>query len=318
VARLRIFDAGRRYGPLTDLLTLVDATVAKRANRWWMFADGFTKSLPDIQLFSASLPEGAPLSAAGWTITADPADERRPALLAGKQRSHPWDGRGGRHCPSYVRGFDPGSGTWVERIYYAGAATDYTGPYSIGYVEWAGDTWVDQPAPAFTANEYWEHGSVYEPNLIYHDGKWKMWYVAGANHDDYVVQGYAESPDGRTGWSAHQIFFAAEEKVFDFCVIEGSQGYEAVFSRVNLTGRTAGSPETGLWWCRADRPAPDISGWSEPVKICGPGPWKPCLRYGEASRSEMFVFHDGLYPNNSGFGMPTHFTIDCLKIARPR
>jgi hypothetical protein len=30
------------------------------------------------------------------------------------------------------------------------------------------------------------------------------------------------------------------------------------------------------------------------------------------------VFHDGLYPNNSGFGMPTHFTIDCLKIARPR
>ena len=39
--------------------------------------------------------------------------------------------------------------------------------------------WVDQSTPALT-NEDWEHGSVYEPNLIYHGSKWKMWYVAGS------------------------------------------------------------------------------------------------------------------------------------------
>ena len=48
---------------------------------------------------------------------------------------------------------------------------------------------MDQPEPAFIANEEWEHGSVYEPNLIYHDGKWKMWYVAGSNQEDYLVHG---------------------------------------------------------------------------------------------------------------------------------
>lgn len=29
-----------------------------------------------------------------------------------------------------------------------------------------------------------EHSSVYEPNLVYHDGKWKMSYVAGSNRED--------------------------------------------------------------------------------------------------------------------------------------
>jgi hypothetical protein len=32
------------------------------------------------------------------------------------------DGKGGRHCPSYVKGWEPTKGEWVERIYYAGAA----------------------------------------------------------------------------------------------------------------------------------------------------------------------------------------------------
>lgn len=156
-----------------------------------MFACADTKTLPEISLFSASLPEGEPLSASGWEITADSQDPQKPAPLAGKFASYWWDGKGGRHCPSYVKGWDPDKGAWVERIYCAGASQDYMGPYVIGYVEWDGVNWVDQAAPAFTANEYWEHGSVYEPNLVYHDGKWKMWYVAGANQDDYLVQGYA-------------------------------------------------------------------------------------------------------------------------------
>jgi hypothetical protein len=311
----RIFDAGKGFGSVSNLRTFVDCTIVNRQNRWWMFAGGVEKGSREIQLFSASLPEGAPLSAAGWNITLNENDPARPALLAGKTRSYWWDGAGGRHCPSYVKGWDPERNAWVERIYYAGAARDFMGPYAIGYVEWDGDRWVDQPAPVFTANEYWERGSVYEPNLIYHEGKWKMWFVAGANQDDYIVQGYSESADGRTGWSHHQMAFAQEEKVFDFCVLPVAGGFEAVFARVNV--RNTDLPRTGLWWTRAENPSPNISDWSEPVRISGPGPWKPVLCYGETDPKKMFVFCDGAYPNTTGVGIPIHFTLDCLEIDRP-
>lgn len=311
----RIFDAGLGYSDLTGLRTLVDCTIANRDGRWWMFACGVEHGSPEIHIFSASLPQGAPLSAAGWTITTAPQSPERPALLAGKSRSHWWDGLGGRHCPSWVRGWDPEKNAWVERIYYAGAARNFMGPYAIGYLEWNGEAWVDQPAPAFTANEYWERGSVYEPNLIYHDGKWRLWYVAGANQDDYLVQGYSESPDGRGNWSEHRIVFAPEEKVFDFCVIEVPDGYEAVFARVNVGKGEV--PKAGLWWCHAGEPSPLASNWSEPVRLSGGGPWKPVLRYDPADPRRMFVFHDGAYPNTKPGEIPFHFTIECLEIDRP-
>lgn len=309
----RIFDAGAGYGALKNLKTFVDPTIVKRDGQWWMFAGGVEKGVWEIELFSASLPAGSPLSAEGWTITANENDVTRPAVVAGKSKSYWWDGKGGRHCPTYVKGWDPEKSAWVERIYYAGSAHHFLGPYAIGYVEWDGERWVDQPAPVFFANEYWERGSVYEPNLLYHDGIWKMWYVAGANQDDYLVQGYAESPDGRTNWSQHRIVFAAEEKVFDFCVIPANDRYEAVFAQVNVAN--ADLPKTGLWWCHGKEPSPVISEWSEPVRISGPGPWKPAAVYGE--NGKMFVFHDNQYPNTSGFGMPIHFTVDCLETDCP-
>ena len=154
------------------------------------------------------------------------------APVSGRQRSRAWDSNGGRHCPSYARGWDPTEGKWVERIYYAGAADNLWGPYTIGYLEWDGEMWVDQPEPAFTANEDWEHGSVYEPNLIYQDGKWRMWYVAGSNQEDYLIQGYAESDDGRTGWSEHVVCAPPEMKMFDFCVRQRGTGFDALFARV--------------------------------------------------------------------------------------
>ena len=311
----RIFDAGKGYGSVTNLRILVDCTVAHRQGQWWMCVCGVEKGSREIQLFSASLPAGAPLSAEGWTLATDENDPARPALAAGKARSYWWDGAGGRHCPSYVRGWDPERNLWVERIYYAGAARDFMGPYAIGYVEWDGARWADQDAPAFTANEYWERGSVYEPNLIYHDGRWKMWYVAGANQDDYLVHGYSESPDGRTGWSPHRIVFAPEEKVFDFCVLPVAGGFEAIIARVNV-GKTE-IPRTGLWWTQAKAPSPDIAEWSQPVRISGAGPWKPVLRYGELDPRKMFVFCDGQYSNTTGSGIPFHFTLDCLEIDRP-
>src|ERR1700691_799449 len=83
----RIFDAGKGYGSLTKLKTLVDCTIAKRDDQWWMFACGVDQTSWQIDMFSASLPTGAPLAAEGWSITADLNDLSRPAVLAGKPRS---------------------------------------------------------------------------------------------------------------------------------------------------------------------------------------------------------------------------------------
>jgi hypothetical protein len=288
-----------------------------------MYLAGRATGRESTQLFSASLPEGAPLAATGWQLTARNDDRTRIADLAPQDISQAWDLRGGRHCPSYVRGWDPQRQAWVERIYYAGGASQIWGPYTIGYLEWDGNNWVDQPAPVFTANESWERGSVYEPNLIYHDGKWKMWYVAGSNQDDYIVHGYAESPDGHSGWSDHRVVFGPEEKVFDFCVLGTPRGYEAVFSRVIL-GKTPPSEPAGLWWCEAKTPSPTISDWSKPVQIMTSedrgwhsGPWKPTFGYSETDPNRMFVFFDGLYQKEAAGPFPYVFTLGCLEGQRP-
>ncbi|MGH9581949.1 MAG: hypothetical protein ACRD4O_03305, partial [Bryobacteraceae bacterium] len=224
--------------------------------------------------------------------------------------------------PSYVKGWDPQRSTWVERIYYAGGAEHVWGPYTIGYLEWDGGKWVDQPAPTFVAEEDWEHGSVYEPNLIYADGKWKMWYAAGSNQEYYVVQGFAESADGRTNWTKHKLFAPTEDKIFDFCVIRAETGYEAVFSRVWL-GKPEQPATAGLWWCHADTPSSDFSDWSRPVQIMTAedrgwhaGPWKPSVQYSETDPNRMFVFFDGLYRTDKAGPFPYAFTLGCLEIMK--
>ena len=300
---------------------LTDATVAKRGDQWWMYLGGQAHGYGATQLYSASLPAGAPLSATGWTLTRDSDGEL--AQLAGQHASAAWDLDGGRHCPSYVKGWDPRSGKSVERIYYAGAVKNLWGPYTIGYLEWDGDKWVDQPEPAFVANEDWERGSVYEPNLIYADGKWKMWYVSGSNAENYLVHGYAESVDGRTNWSDHRIFAPPEMKMFDFCVRQRDCDYEAVFSRVWLAN-TPPSQETGLWWCRADNLFSTLAGWSEPIQIMTAedrgwhvGPWKPSFDWDHADPGRMLVFFDGCYKTEDPGPFPFAFTLGCLEVNRP-
>ena len=85
----RIFDAGLGYGPLSDLITFTDASVVSRGGQWQMIAGGLDKTSGEINLLSATLPTGAPLSATGWQITADPGHPHRPAILAAKTLSHP-------------------------------------------------------------------------------------------------------------------------------------------------------------------------------------------------------------------------------------
>jgi hypothetical protein len=300
---------------------VLDASVARRGDRWWMCLAGQATGQGAPQLFSAALDPGAPLAALGWQLTRDEAGH--VVSLAGQNASRAWDGPGGRHCPAYVRGWDPHKHAGVERIYYAGGAENVWGPYTIGFLEWDGHAWLDQPTPAFTANEDWEHGSVYEPNLIYHGGRWKMWYVAGSNYENYLVHGYAESEDGVTGWSSHTLFAPPEMKMFDFCVRERAGFFDAVFSRVWVGG---GNPpaETGLWWCRAESPSGTLSDWSTPIQIMNAedrgwhsGPWKPSLAFSEEDANRAFVFFDGLYPTGGPGPFPFAFTLGCLEVDLP-
>lgn len=300
---------------------LLDASVVKRGGQWWMVVAGQAKGYGATDLYSAELPKGASLSAEGWKPIRDAAGQLTP--VSARKRSTSWDGDGGRHCPSYVRGWDPEKGAWVERIYYAGAADNLWGPYTIGFLEWDGEQWQDQPEPAFVANEAWEHGSVYEPNLIYHDGKWKMWYVAGSNHEDYLLHGYAESADGKKDWSQHAVFAPPEMKMFDFCVRERAGAFEAIFARVWM-GKGDMPSETGLWWCRAQKPSGTFSDWTEPIQImtgedCGwhGGPWKPSLQFAGDTGGRGFVFFDGSYRTSDPGPFPFAFTLGCAEVELP-
>jgi len=317
----RIFDPLDAATGLTGGGELLDSSVVRRGDRWWMFLAGQAAGYGPPEIFSAALPEHAALSPGGWTPTRTAAGEL--AALAGRNRSSGWDGNGGRHCPSYVKGWDPRGGKWAERIYYAGAAENLWGPYTIGFLEWDGSEWQDQTEPAFAANEDWEHGSVYEPNLIYHEGTWKMWYVAGSNQDNYLVHGYAESEDGRSGWSKHTIFAPPEMKVFDFCVRERAGGFDAIFARV-WVAEGAPPAETGLWWCRAERPSSVLSEWSTAVQIMTAedrgwhsGPWKPSFQFDEQNRDRAFVFFDGMRRTGGPGPFPFAFTLGCLEVNLP-
>jgi hypothetical protein len=297
---------------------LLDATVVQRDGQWWMFLAGQAGSEGAPQLYSASLPPGAPLSTTGWTVTRTAESALVP--LRPQQARRAWDGDGGRHCPAWVRGWDPHRQQWVERIYYAGGAQHVWGPYTIGFLEWNGQGWIGQAEPVFTATEDWEHGSVFEPNLIYHDGRWKLWYVAGSNHENYLIHGYAESEDGRSHWSRHTVFAPPEMKMFDFCVRSHGEAFEAIFARVSV-GEAAPRPETGLWWCRSAQPSGNLADWSDPVQIMTAedrgwhsGPWKPSLAFRDSGSRDAFVFFDGLYRTADPGPFPFAFTLGCLEI----
>jgi len=320
IRETKIFDPKDGFAPLADPVSITDPTIAWRDGRWWMCAGGKVVGSDGIHLFSASLPVGAPLSSSGWSLTSDRVDPKKIEILAGYENSRDWDFKGGRHCPCYVKGWDPNHDRAVERIYYAGAAAHPWGPYGIGFLEWNEGRWIDQPEPVFTATEGWEHGSVYEPNVIYHDGKWKMWYAAGSNQEDYIVQGFVESEDGRTGWSEHRIFLPAERKAFDFHVFRRREKFEAVFSRVWF-GSEAAPSDTGLWWCCVDAPSPDIAQWSEPLQIMTAedrgwhaAPWKPSACYSDADPNRLFVFFDGVYHTGKSGAFPYAFTLGSLEI----
>lgn len=310
----KIFDPGDgSTGTTGD--ELLDASVVRRGDTWEMYLAGQPRGEGAPNIFSASLPRNAPLSVLGWTLRREASAELQP--LAQRVHSQPWDGAGGRHCPAYVQGWDAEEQRCVERIYYAGGAESPMGPYQIGYLEWNGAEWIDQSAPCFRAAEDWEFGSVYEPNLIWHDGRWKMWYAAGAITDNYLVHGYAESDDG-IHWGRRTMFAPPEAWMFDFCVRRNGDSYHAVFSRVHMRQGTP-PPDTGLWWCHATDPSGRLEDWSEPVQLMTAedkgwhtGPFKPSLQFTEDGK--LLVFFNGMYETNRPGPFPFAFTLGCLAL----
>ncbi len=77
---------------------VLDASVIKRGDRWWMYLAGQSHGYGATQIYSAAPDPGARLSPAGWKLTRDETGELMP--LAGRSASRAWDGNGGRHCPA--------------------------------------------------------------------------------------------------------------------------------------------------------------------------------------------------------------------------
>jgi hypothetical protein len=148
-----------------------------------------------------------------------------------------------------------------------------------------------------------------------------MWYVAGSNHD--LIQGYAESDDGRTGWSEHVVFAPPEMKMFDFCVRQRGSGFDAIFARV-WVGKGAPPPKTGLWWCRAERASPTLSEWSSPIQIMTAedrgwhtGPWKPSFQFDQQIANRAILFFDGRYRTSDPGRFPFAFTLGAVQVDLP-
>ena len=66
---------------------LLDATIVRRGEQWWMFLAGQAAGYGPTEIYSASLPLPAPLAPAGWTPTRNPARELAPLADGAVARS---------------------------------------------------------------------------------------------------------------------------------------------------------------------------------------------------------------------------------------
>jgi hypothetical protein len=90
---------------------LLDASVTRRQEQWWLYLAGQAHGYGATDIYAAYLPLGAPLPATGWLLQR--GSDGQPTPIAGRSRSRARDGNGGRHCPSYVKGWDTHKRKWV-------------------------------------------------------------------------------------------------------------------------------------------------------------------------------------------------------------
>jgi|GEM_PF-894973 len=311
------FDMLTGFRPVRNVLGVSDPDVHKLDGRWVMFLGGMTNNLK-VQLFTATLPVGAPLSSDEWSLVTEPDRPTRAVPLVPAPPKGEWDWHG-MHTPSYVRGRLP-DGTVEERIYYAGhsarAIAGRRSRYSIGYLVRTATGWSRHGPPVLTGTP--DRPSVLEPLVRYDDGVWRMWYLS-APHEvgrgempDYQLE-YVEGDDG-IHWSAPKVVFSTADGFFDNAVMSVDDHYEMVVARgTNLHG-TPNFPEQGLWWLRSATPSGDRVDWTQtPVRLLNsevdPLPWfanggcGPAFHYGdtEEDRDTMYVFFTGTHRKTNWF-----------------
>jgi hypothetical protein len=271
---VKLFDASAGYEPVANLMAAGDPDVHWIDDRWWMFF-GAAHTDEKVNLFSASLPPGAPITSTDWTITTDPADPSRAVPLV----AHPAAGRFNEwlHTPSYVRGVEPRTGATIERIYYTasrartgrGGAMDRE--FTIGALERSATGWrpLDKPVLVGTT----QRPQVLEPKAGYWDGRWRIWYMNTPKAVDESVQPdnrieYVESEDGLGGWSPPVVLLDDDLHHHDAAVARVNDVYVMVVASAPNLYDEPDYPPQGLWLLTSRTPSGDRADWTaEPLPI---------------------------------------------------
>ncbi|MQA15845.1 MAG: hypothetical protein GEV09_17320 [Pseudonocardiaceae bacterium] len=338
---VQLFDVAAGFGPIRNLVAAADPDVQWIGDRWWMFfgaanvvAEGSSFA---VNLFTASLPSGAPLSSPDWTITTTADQPHRAQPLVELPEQGRWDEW--LHTPSYVYGpsarsvtGERGIETMRERIYYTGSSGAEAGaegrPYSIGVMERAGNTWVRRGEPVLRGTT--ATPCVFEPKVRFLEGKWRMWYLAAPKQagpgelPEYRIE-YVDSDDGLE-WGPARETFPVTDNYFDAAVTPRHNGYDMIVARGPNLFATPGFPSQGLWWLGARLPSSERTAWTtDPVRILDADqgqPWYtagvfgPCARYGdtEYDRDTLYVFFAGAA---NPVPRPYVFSIGRLAISQP-
>ena len=309
---IKLFDQIDKYDGLNNILGIGDPHVVKINNQWWMFFGGFQTNFKN-NIFSASLPEGEPLSSNNWQITRSPGKPTKAKALTENSVKGSWDAFG-YHTPCYVSGLGK-DGKEVERVYYTGRASnkvvDNQEPYSIGVMEKTPKGWIRHPHPIIKGTK--ESPNVLEPKARYIEGMWRIWYVTTKQetgkkgYPNYRIN-YIESRDGISNWSEPAPLFLEDENYYDASVHSSNGiGYEmAVCRSTNLYGRKD-FPKQGLWILKGLAPNGTRENWSHDPELVidaqngeewyRNGIGSPSGHYGESveDKDTLYMFFTGLH-----------------------
>ena len=302
---VKLFDMREWFAPVRNLLGVADPDVHRIDGRWTMFLGGFRTSFRN-NLFTATLPPGAPLGSTQWRLTTVPGRPHRARPLVPQPAKRSWDAFG-LHSPSYLEG------AGIRRVYHAGrggvTVTDNAVPYAIGVLEWSSGGWRRRPGPVLTGTP--DFPNVLEPKVRHLDGRWRMWYAATpveagrAATPVYQVR-YADSADGLR-WSEPQVLFSTEEGFYDAVVwtADGTRYQMLTCRSTNLYARSEFPPQ-GLWWLTSRSPSGRRADWTaDPVLLldAGSGPewygngiFGPSVAYSDdpGDAGAMYVFFAGV------------------------
>lgn len=258
-----LFDSAVGFGVVTNLFAAGDPDVRLLNDQWVMYLGAAYGE--GVNLFTARLPVGAPLTSDAWSFDVEPKDPTRakPLLpLPGEGAFDEW-----RHTPCHVVGRAPGTDGEVARLYYTGTAgSDDIAErrMAIGVMERRDGRWVPRPGPIVVGDD--DRPNVLEPKVMYADGRWRMWYQA-THHEaapgelpDTEIR-YVESSDGLTDWSDSQVVF---EDRFDAAPtpLPENRYHLLVAAAPNMWGFVEGLPPQGLWSHTAEQPAGQRAQWS--------------------------------------------------------